>query len=468
MNYRYNNCVICLKGAKTGMQLEQNITQEQTLSAQAIQGLEVLQMNTQELLDYVRKTVMENPVLEAELPSVPPEIVPGREKGRMEWLESNDRQNRWYNRQDAERDERDSAAGDRAESLKDYVRSQLPRQSEALERAADYLVECLDENGWIPEPLEELSAESGIPVVLLERALVQIQNAEPWGVGARNLQECLLIQLFHRPDADNLTAKIVRDCLPELAKNHYNSIAKALQVSQDKVRRAVEQIRSLNPRPGNGFAHAEPTGYIIPDMVAEWNGNGFDIRLSRTGLPQLNISSYYVELQKESTDPEVTTYLDEKVRQAKWVISAVSQRQETMLRCMDAIMALQPEYFRHDRGALCPMALADVAERLGVHESTVSRAIRGKYIQCPDGVVPLSFFFSQAAFRSGTEGDTVSAVEAKNRLRALLLGEDARKPWSDQKLAELMGEGGCSISRRTVAKYRSELGFPPATGRKRV
>ena len=114
------------------------------------------------------------------------------------------------------------------------------------------------------------------------------------------------------------------------------------------------------------------------------------------------------------------------------------------------------------------MALADVAERLGVHESTVSRAIRGKYIQCPDGVVPLSFFFSQAAFRSGTEGDTVSAVEAKNRLRALLLGEDARKPWSDQKLAELMGEGGCSISRRTVAKYRSELGFPPATGRKRV
>ena len=450
------------------MQLEQNITQTQTLSAQAIQGLEVLQMNTPELLDYVREAAMENPVLEAELPDAAPTAAAGREKSRMEWLESNDRQNRWYNRQDVEQDDRDGPAGNQTESLKNHVRSQLPHQSEALERAAEYLVECLDENGWITEPLDELAAESDIPMVLLERALVQIQNAEPWGVGARNLQECLLIQLYHKPDANDLAAKIVRDYLPELAKNHYNSIAKALQVSQEKVRRAVEEIRSLTPRPGNGFAHAEPTGYIVPDMEAKWNGDGFDIRLSRTGVPRLSISEYYVNLQKKSDDPEVTSYLDEKVRQAKWVVSAISQRQETMLRCMQAIMTLQPEYFRHDRGALCPMTLADVAEIVGIHESTVSRAIRGKYIQCPDGVVPLSFFFSQAAFHNASDGDAVSAVEAKNRLRALLLSEDAAKPYSDQKLAELMEESGCAISRRTVAKYRSELGFPPATGRKRV
>ncbi len=450
------------------MKLEQNIVQVQTLSTQTIQSLKILQMNTPELMDYVQEISMENPVLEAEFSTVSAAGAAGRGQSQMGWLENSDPQQHWQKQQGNEPDARDYAAETQAESLKDYVRSQLPAQSGKLAQALSYLTECLDENGWLPASLEELAAESGLSLALLERALSQIQNVEPWGVGARDLRECLLIQLFHRPNTDDIAAKIVRDHLPELAKNQYNSIAKALRISQERVRKAVEQIRSLNPRPGNGFACSEPTTYIVPDMIAEWNGNSFDILLSRSSLPQLNISNYYVQLRKESSDPEVTAYLDSKVRQAKWVIAAVDQRKETMLRCMQAIMTLQPEYFRHAQGALRPMTLADVAAKLGVHESTVSRTIRGKYIQCPDGVVPLAFFFSRPAFQSSTTGDAVSVENIKRRLRTLLLQEDPHKPYSDQKLAELLEKSDCSISRRTVAKYRSELGFPPATGRKQI
>lgn len=448
------------------MNLEQKVEQTQTLSPQTIQRLEMLQMNTLELIDYVRELSMENPVFEVEMPEIP--VTPReREQGRMEWLASNDRQNRWYNRQDNESNDHDQAEN-RSESLHDYVRSQLPHQSNELECASEYLLQSLDENGWIEESLDELAAESGIPLALLERALVQIQNTEPYGVGARNLQECLLIQLYRMPDADDIAAKIVRDYLPELAKSHFNSIAKALQTTQARVRQAAKQIHQLNPRPANGFDFSEPTSYIVPDLIAQWNGDGFDIRLSKAGTLRINISDYYVRLQKESTDKEVTQYLDEKVRQARWVFSAVNQRQETMLRCMQIIMELQPEYFQHDKGALRPMTLGDVAERMGVHESTISRAIRGKYIQCPDGVVPLSFFFSQAAFCTADGENMASSATVKKKLLELLQTENIAKPYSDQKLCELLQANGYNISRRTVAKYRDEMNIPPATGRKKI
>ncbi len=452
------------------MELELTLSQVQSLSPQVIQSLEVLQMNTLELVDYVRELALENPVIELAPPEAPPAPEPSRAAQQMEWLESTDRQNLWYSRQDAGREERREetygVSPDGPVSLAEYVRSQLPVQRGAMARAVAFLTNCLDQNGWIPEGLEQLSRESSLPLPVLERALAQIQSVEPWGVGARNLQECLLVQLQHRRDADELTAEIVRHYLPELAKSHYNGIAKALRTTQAQVRRAADQIRSLNPRPGNGFAATEPTGYIVPDLVAVPEQDGVSLRLSEGILPRLNISGYYLEMRKNSGDQALNDYLDQKVQQACWVLSAITQRQETVLKCMEAIVALQPGYFSPRRGALCPMTLSDVAARVGVHESTVSRAIRGKYLQCPDGVLPLSFFFSRSAFQSGEEG-AVSAVEARRRLRELLMEEDQARPWSDQRLSELMGERGCPISRRTVAKYRSELGYPPATGRKR-
>ncbi len=453
------------------MGLELTVSQVQTLSPQVIQSLEVLQMNTQELLDYVRELAMENPVVELTSPPAEVVAVPNELAQRMEWLENTDRQNRWYHRQDGDRDQRrEETYGvmpEASATLIEHVRSQIPPQKGQMARAVEFLTECLDPNGWIPEDLAQLAGESRIPLPLLERALAQIQNVEPWGVGARNLQECLLLQLQHRRDADDLAAEIVRHYLPELAKSHYNGIAKALHTTQAQVRRAADQIRTLNPRPGNGFARPESLGYIIPDILAVPEGEGYELQLCQGILPRLNISSYYLELRKNSTDPSLTEYLDQKVQQAKWAVSAITQRQETMLKCMEAIMALQPHYFQPTPGPLCPMTLADVAERVGVHESTVSRAIRGKYLQCPDGILPLSFFFSQSAFQSGAGAEAVSAAEAKRLLRELLMSEDTAKPYSDQQLCERMGQAGCPISRRTVAKYRSELGYPPATGRKR-
>ena len=279
------------------------------------------------------------------------------------------RSNTGKKQQGNEPDARDYAAETQAESLKDYVRSQLPAQSGKLAQALSYLTECLDENGWLLASLEVLAAESGLSLALLERALSQIQNVEPWGVGARDLRECLLIQLFHRPNTDDIAAKI--SCAI-ICPNWREISTTALQRHFGSHRNVCAErwSRSGSRKPPAGqwlCLFGGPTTYIIPDMIAEWNGNSFDILLSRSSLPQLNISNYYVQLRRESSDPEVTAYLDSKVRQAKWVIAAVDQRKETMLRCMQAIMTLQPEYFRHAQGALRPMTLADVAAKLGVH-----------------------------------------------------------------------------------------------------
>lgn len=440
----------------------------QTLSPQMIQFMEVLQMGTQELREYLETAVQDNPVLELQ------EHYERRDESadmlsRWEWLDSHAPRERAERVQDAEDEPEPLHNFASAPAEEETLYIHLLRQLEALELPPDvsvcarFLAGCLDRNGWLEEDLSELARELDRPLPLMERALAAVQALEPAGVGARNLSECLYLQLLRRRPVDKLAVRIVREHLNSLAKCHYGLIARLLGEDQDRVRRACDLIRTLEPRPGAGFSPGDGPVYVVPDVIVSSANGSLEVTLNDRLVPSLNISAYYSRMLREDGDEQVREYLAGKMRQAKWLVQAVEQRRSTLAACADCIVKLQADFFRRG-GHLRPMSLADVAAAVGVHESTVSRALNGKYLQCPRGSYPMSHFFSR---RLGTEeSDLSSADAAKALLKVLIAQEDRARPLSDQKLCERMAEQGCTLSRRTVAKYRDELGIPGAAGRK--
>ena len=454
------------------MELNLSQKQTQTLSPQMMQSMEILQMGSQELLEYIEEAVQENPVLE------PEENYDKQDefsvlRRKLEWLESTDPQNRYYHQQDTE--EEDSplknygTVEDEDENLYYYVLSQL-RVLELEPQVMDagvFLVESLNQNGWLDEPLEGLAAGCGCSLAVMEQALAAVQSLEPAGVGARTLSECLKLQLVRRAPVDELAVRIVENYLDALSKSRYGLIARELKVTAEEVRASCDRIRALNPRPGTGFAARENLTYINPDIIVVSFPDHFELLSNDYYFPTLHISGYYTRLMKESDDGQVRDYLTDKMRQAKWMVKAIEQRRSTLMACAECILELQEAFFHKGPGHLVPLSLADVAGRIGVHESTVSRAVKDKYIQCSMGVYPLSYFFSRSLGASGAGGEEAASPDAaKALLKKLIAGEDKKKPLSDQKLCELMAAQGCPLSRRTVAKYRDELHIPSTAGRK--
>ena len=454
------------------MELNLSQKQTQTLSPQMMQSMEILQMGSQELLEYIEEAVQENPVLE------PEENYDKQDefsvlRRKLEWLESTDPQNRYYHQQDTE--EEDSplknygTVEDEDENLYYYVLSQL-RVLELEPQVMDagvFLVESLNQNGWLDEPLEDLAADCGCSLAVMEQALAAVQSLEPAGVGARTLSECLKLQLVRRAPVDELAVRIVENYLDALSKSRYGLIARELKVTAEEVRASCDRIRALNPRPGTGFAARENLTYINPDIIVVSFPDHFELLSNDYYFPTLHISGYYTRLMKESDDGQVRDYLTDKMRQAKWMVKAIEQRRSTLMACAECILELQEAFFHKGPGHLVPLSLADVAGRIGVHESTVSRAVKDKYIQCSMGVYPLSYFFSRSLGASGAGGEEAASPDAaKALLKKLIAGEDKKKPLSDQKLCQLMAAQGCPLSRRTVAKYRDELHIPSTAGRK--
>ena len=453
------------------MELGLNLKQTQTLSPQMMQAMEILQMGSQELLEYIQETLQENPVLESEerrQPEESPEDALLRRK--LEWLESTDVQNRWYHQEDAQ-DLSDLTVGavgadPGEESLYYYLRSQiqfetLPKPLAAAERC---VLESLSGNGYLDDPIADLATHAGVDEKTMERAVELVQALEPAGVGARNLSECLCLQLTRRGET-GLPLTIADRYLEAMSKDHYNLIARETGASREDIQAACKVIRSLNPRPGAGFAPREALGYITPDLVVVSFEDHFEILSNDYYFPSLKVSSYYHQLMRSTDESQVKDYLTNKVRQAKWVVSSVEQRRSTLMACANCIVERQESFFRRGPGHLRPMTLADVAQALDVHESTVSRAVKDKYLQCAHGVFPLGYFFSRA-LPAGHGGDSVSAEQAKSAIKKLIAAEDKKKPLSDQKLCQLLTEQGIEISRRTVAKYRDELGISSTSGRK--
>ena len=442
------------------MELSLEMKLQQKLSPQMIQSMEILQMGTQELQEYVERTLMENPTLELEPESAP------RERSellrKLEWLNATDRQNRSYHHE-APPDLTDTIPDLESENLYDHLRQQIDMRSLSprLGIAVDCVLTGLDRNGYLDETTEELALRCGQNIELIVRAEQLIRTLEPAGVAARSLSECLSIQL-QRAGHTGLALTIVQNHLEDLAQNHYHIISKKTGASRADIQTACDLIRSLNPRPGSAYAPREAPGYIIPDLlVAEVNGE-LNIIVGDDFLPVLCVSSYYHSLLIETDDREVRDYLEDKVRQASHLIKSIEQRKSTLLNCAQVIVARQSDFFR-GQGHLSPLVLADVANELGIHESTVSRAVKGKYLQCKRGVLPLAHFFSRAV--AGNE-EGVSSQMVKDAIRSLVDGEDKKHPLSDQKLCDLLAARGISVSRRTIAKYRDELDIPSTQARR--
>lgn len=446
------------------MDMELIQRQSQTVSPQLAQTMKLLQMNALELKAYLEEVSMENPVVELEAPE------PEEDDSVLEalsWLRQKDLDGGLREETAADEEQDDPMANLPAryreeESLSFFVRCQLAalRLPPQVDRAARWIADNLDENGWYAR-----GQKPPFPPEIEVEALRAVQGLEPAGVGAPDLRDCLLLQLERQPGDHALAKAIVADHLEDLARNHFHHIAKALGVSQEKVRRAREEIVALDPRPGRAFDTPRATEYIRPDILVIRDGERLSLRLLEQDIPRLQLNEYYCTMLKQTDQADVSAYLQEKVRQARWLRQSIRQRHDTILRCMEVILDIQRRFFLTG-GELAPMALQDVAARAGVHESTVSRAVRGKYLQCAHGLYPLSRFFVRTLAEGAQTQVTVDAV--KDRLASLIAGEDRRKPLSDQQLCRLLGQCGMEISRRTVAKYRAELGLPPATGRREL
>lgn len=448
------------------MELRQTQRQTQMLTPQMAQSIKILQMDIQELREYVEEVFQENPMLELPEPKETPDSLEELSR-RVGSLAAGDWQNAYYHAQDAEEGRGDplSSVGcflDEENDLKRYILSQFmgtELESDVME-GVEFLLDRLDPGGFLDESLPELARGSGLPQRTMERALMELQAADPAGVGARDLQECLRLQLERRAGDHRLAASIVEGHLDRLARNQYSAIARALNAEEGEVKAACALIRTLNPKPGSGFSARENLAYITPDVLVTEERGLFEITINDAMLPRLRLSPYYNKLLQDTDDREVREYLVEKANQAKWTLRSIDQRRSTLLRCTRWIVERQREFFRFGPSRLLAVTMGDAAGELGIHESTVSRAVKDKYLQCSRGVYPLSYFFSRSLGREGT-----SPEAAKVLLRELVEGE--RVPLSDQKLCEEMASRGFPLSRRTVAKYREELGIQSAAGRKK-
>lgn len=441
--------------------LKTELRQDLKLTPQLLQSMEVLQMNSQELLEYLNKISEENPLVEQEethaLRGAYEEL-----RQKASWIDAGIHGGT-FSHDDSGMPER-GAVDSAMESLSAFLcdqldRKRLPKPLLALSR---YLAELIDEDGWLTQEDLDGLLDLNIPQSLIDQALETVQSLEPAGVGARNLSECLLLQLSRRQVAAPAITEIVARFLPELSRKHYGPISRDLGLTVEEIQDAERIISSLDPRPGRAFQPQEPTVYVRPDIfIVELDGK-LQVVLNEYYLPRVSISDYYTRLLKESDEKETKDYLQQKMQQAKWLLNSLERRGSTLRSCADAILEAQHSFFSGETDELAPMSLSSLAESLGIHPSTVSRATRGKFLQCRQGTYPLRYFFNRAI---GDQGPSQQAI--KRKLLELVRNEDPRHPLSDQKLCRLLAEQGIQVARRTVAKYRIELGIRSSTARKR-
>jgi RNA polymerase sigma-54 factor len=300
-----------------------------------------------------------------------------------------------------------------------------------------------------------------------EEMLAIIQRLDPSGTGARDLRECLLIQLVELADTSSLTYRLVSEAFPDLIAHRWNDLAKRFGVEPGAVQTAADQLSRLDPKPGLKYSQ-QSDGYIIPDLIVEKIGSRYQVFLNDTGMPRLRLSRSYQEIarDKKKMTPENREFIASKMNSANWMIQAIEQRRQTMLKVMNFIVDRQRDFFEKGIEYLKPLTLREVAEVINMHESTVSRVTNEKYVQTPRGVLPLKFFFSSAL--STASGEDASARSIRAKLEKMVSEENSGKPLTDQQIVHLFQEQGIQIARRTVAKYRDQLGILPARMRKRV
>ncbi len=351
-------------------------------------------------------------------------------------------------------------------SLHEHLEFQLHLavRDEATKVIGHYLIGCIDENGYLCGTLSEAADTLGTKEEVVLEVLSLIQTFDPLGVGARDLKECLLLQCEQKGNYSTLVKDIISHYLPDVAAGKYKAIAEKLACKPQEIQQAVDIIRTFDPKPGRAFGN-EQCSYIVADMTVERVNGKYVIIVNDTIIPKLTINPYYRRVAMDA-DSESKKFIEGRLNSAVWLIKSIEQRRRTLYNVMEAIIELQQDFF--DKGAkfLRPLVMKKVAEKIEVHESTVSRAIANKYVDTPHGLVSLRSFFTTAVHNS-EGGQDVSATKVKQKIKELIAGEDSSDPFSDQALSEILCEHDMKISRRTVAKYREEQGIASSAKRKR-
>ncbi len=471
------------------MQQSQNLALQQVLSPQLQQSLVILQTPLLELRNLVQQEMETNPVLEEASAEPGPEERNEAEhsadenfKDEFEKLASLDEEWRDYMAQSAsyssDRFRGSQEAQDKRqyffdsiavqETLQQNLMGQLNQPAlKANERtAAELIIGNIDDNGFLQSPPEEMTLNSGIPKEEFEKMLALIQSFYPPGVGARDLGECLLIQLKREEKESSLEYKIVSEYMEDLGKRRFPEIARRMGISVEEVQKAADNISRLNPRPGQIFA-AAPQNYVLPDVTVEKVDGEYQIILNSEQIPHLRISNTYKDIIASSRDgnSEVKDYIRDKIRSGKFLIRSIHQRQQTISNIAQEIVSRQRDFLDHGPSHLKPMTMGEIADAVGVHETTVSRAVSGKYMATPQGVFEMKYFFT-SGYQTAT-GESLSNTSVKGAILDLLKHENGSAPLSDQEIVEILTERGIPIARRTVAKYRSELNILPSHMRRK-
>lgn len=456
------------------MELEPQQVQQQLqrLSQQQIQSLFLLQMDALELEDYLNSLSEENPVVDLDYHPFEPDH-PAQTKDLsplLQRMQESDLQNAAYmvyTEDELEPMNRIGNSGGLDETLQRTLLRQIDRlniQDRSLLRCLRDLTSFIEDDGYLRCTPRQLEKMTGIGIRYWKKAIAILRTLEPAGVGAANLADCLTLQL-QRQGEKGFVLRIAQNHLDALAKGHYRSIAEELNISVEDVKTAKKRILELDPKPGSAYVStSDSTVYIQPDVYILESEGSYSVQTRYGDAPLFHINTYYQSLLSTTEDLEVRQYLTEKVQEAERVLRELAQRGSTLRRCAEVLADRQQSFFRQGPQALQPLRLSDIAQVLGLHESTVSRTIRGKYLECSQGIFPLHYFFSRPA--SDIQAESASGVAVQALLRELIDGENKQAPLSDQKLSDLLQQRGCPVSRRTVAKYRMQMQIPGTAARK--
>lgn len=454
---------------KIGYELTIEQTQKLSMTPELIQAIQILQYNNQELNEYIDKELLENPILESEYhKESDTEIDIDSLRDQLIQADENvEAYKQWESHSTSDEYSYENFVAFNY-TLTEFLIEQLHFSSLKGQDAeiGRYIIENIDDNGYLSMSLEEICSVLDVDLDSCERVLDLIHTFEPSGVGARNLNECLIIQLASLGELTDEIEFIISNRLKDLADNKYALISKEVGISLTEVQGIADLIKTLEPKPGRGFDSDNSIKYIIPDIYVEETNGEYVVSANDGSTPSLHISSYYNSLTEEAkSDKELSNYLNNRFNSAMWLMKSIEQRKKTIYNVASAIVQFQNDFFAKGERFLKPLTLKQIAETVGVHESTVSRAINGKYMQCPRGVFELKYFFTGGILNE--DGSGVSSNSIKSMIKEFVDTEDDKKPLSDSKISEMLHEKGIDISRRTVAKYRDDIGILPSSKRRR-
>lgn len=455
------------------------MTQEQRLilTQNMQQSIKLLQMSLHDLREYIDNEYSENPVLE-----INEEIVSYSDDAPInEKMSTEDRFDHkkiieeLYSENYKDKSEINYSSEDvsplnfieKKISLKEYLQEQLVEVDvdQYTLSICKYIVESLDYRGYLEIPVKELAVELNTPEELVEKALNIVQSLEPYGIGARNIKECLIIQSLRLNILDNIIEKMILNHLENIAENKYELVGRDLNISPREAQRYGDMIKKLEPKPSRGFYTGEEVNYIIPDAEIKNVDGEFFIIMNENVLPRLMINKTYKDVIQNNKNSEINAYVKDKINQAIFLIKSIEQRKSTLYKVLECLVDKQKEFFKFGRQYIKPLNLKEVAEEIKLHDSTVSRAIKDKYILTSYGTIKIKDLFAAGL---SLNNDDMATIKIKNEIKKIIDEENKNKPLSDQIISSMLCDKSIKISRRTVAKYREELGIKSSSMRKRL